>query len=154
MVTQGFAKVRRARRLTRTLYNHSSGNWMRYIPIILAALSLTSYMSLTQRPRQLLEVSDMDAPIVYQEARRFLTERGYTVLEDDPAFGYLRVESQEYDGERHGLLVWREKLFIEVEIRRDLRRPDLTLVFGRTDRKSTRLNSSHLGISYAVFCLK
>src|SRR5947199_4945542 len=26
-------------------------------------------------------------------------------------------------------------------------------VFGK-DRKSTRLNSSHLGISYAVFCLK
>src|ERR1035438_2352219 len=25
---------------------------------------------------------------------------------------------------------------------------------GQTDRKSTRLNSSHLGISYAVFCLK
>src|SRR5947199_7893346 len=28
-------------------------------------------------------------------------------------------------------------------------RPEL-----RADRKSTRLNSSHLGISYAVFCLK
>src|ERR1035438_7977898 len=28
-----------------------------------------------------------------------------------------------------------------------VRRPDLTI-----DRKSTRLNSSHLGISYAVFC--
>src|SRR5258705_12466014 len=26
--------------------------------------------------------------------------------------------------------------------------------FARVDRKSTRLNSSHLGISYAVFCLK
>src|SRR5262245_66597827 len=26
--------------------------------------------------------------------------------------------------------------------------------FARIDRKSTRLNSSHLGISYAVFCLK
>src|SRR5947199_6256532 len=26
--------------------------------------------------------------------------------------------------------------------------------FGKGDRKSTRLNSSHLGISYAVFCLK
>src|ERR1035441_10859941 len=26
--------------------------------------------------------------------------------------------------------------------------------FGITDRKSTLLNSSHLGISYAVFCLK
>src|SRR5947199_5496294 len=28
------------------------------------------------------------------------------------------------------------------------------LVWTREDRKSTRLNSSHLGISYAVFCLK
>src|SRR5205814_4372331 len=27
-------------------------------------------------------------------------------------------------------------------------------VAAQTDRKSTRLNSSHLGISYAVFCLK
>src|SRR5437899_9238686 len=38
-------------------------------------------------------------------------------------------------------------------------RPDLVCdgpeVFRREkDRKSTRLNSSHLGISYAVFCLK
>src|SRR5205814_4488281 len=29
---------------------------------------------------------------------------------------------------------------------------ETSIVFG--DRKSTRLNSSHLGISYAVFCLK
>src|SRR3712207_7917967 len=28
------------------------------------------------------------------------------------------------------------------------------LVYGLTDRKSTRLNSSHANISYAVFCLK
>src|SRR5690625_6486807 len=27
-------------------------------------------------------------------------------------------------------------------------------VVGRQDRKSTRLNSSHVAISYAVFCLK
>src|SRR5262245_66466375 len=33
--------------------------------------------------------------------------------------------------------------------RRHLRCPQ-----GIADRKSTRLNSSHLGISYAVFCLK
>src|SRR5262245_63558331 len=32
-------------------------------------------------------------------------------------------------------------------LRQELRRAGL-------DRKSTRLNSSHLGISYAVFCLK
>src|SRR5262245_46880190 len=30
----------------------------------------------------------------------------------------------------------------------------LLVLSGRVDRKSTRLNSSHLGISYAVFCLK
>src|SRR2546430_3773885 len=30
----------------------------------------------------------------------------------------------------------------------------LTLVAGLVDRKSTRLNSSHSQISYAVFCLK
>src|SRR5471030_2979387 len=41
------------------------------------------------------------------------------------------------------------------------RRPDLLAEYPRIlmeraveDRKSTRLNSSHLGISYAVFCLK
>src|SRR5256885_5725705 len=33
-------------------------------------------------------------------------------------------------------------------------RPDLQFVVDETDRKSTRLNSSHLVISYAVFCLK
>src|SRR5262245_62959299 len=46
--------------------------------------------------------------------------------------------------------------------RRPRRRTDLharrararSLAHGRPDRKSTRLNSSHLGISYAVFCLK
>src|SRR3712207_7817720 len=27
-------------------------------------------------------------------------------------------------------------------------------IYSRTDRKSTRLNSSHANISYAVFCLK
>src|SRR5262245_62276454 len=37
----------------------------------------------------------------------------------------------------------------------ELLRPTIgyTVTFG-SDRKSTRLNSSHLGISYAVFCLK
>src|SRR5947199_3939685 len=32
--------------------------------------------------------------------------------------------------------------------------PNLALTHLERDRKSTRLNSSHLGISYAVFCLK
>src|SRR5437899_9867736 len=37
--------------------------------------------------------------------------------------------------------------------RRDHRRDEAS-VLEQLDRKSTRLNSSHLGISYAVFCLK
>src|SRR5262245_62501520 len=32
--------------------------------------------------------------------------------------------------------------------------PEEARMVGDLDRKSTRLNSSHLGISYAVFCLK
>src|SRR3989442_8577487 len=36
----------------------------------------------------------------------------------------------------------------------DPRRPRQGGRDGRTDRKSTRLNSSHVRISYAVFCLK
>src|SRR3712207_8342560 len=32
--------------------------------------------------------------------------------------------------------------------------PGLSRFFGCRDRKSTRLNSSHANISYAVFCLK
>src|SRR5207253_5128830 len=31
---------------------------------------------------------------------------------------------------------------------------NLLFLVGRGDRKSTRLNSSHVAISYAVFCLK
>src|SRR5690625_2487827 len=34
------------------------------------------------------------------------------------------------------------------------REPDSVLVIEPEDRKSTRLNSSHVAISYAVFCLK
>src|SRR5437899_8763670 len=43
----------------------------------------------------------------------------------------------------------RAVLGVEDERRRAVRRRE-----HERDRKSTRLNSSHLGISYAVFCLK
>src|SRR2546430_3799266 len=42
------------------------------------------------------------------------------------------------------MLEWQTKRLLELEIGRD----------AYTDRKSTRLNSSHSQISYAVFCLK
>src|SRR5690242_21311229 len=43
---------------------------------------------------------------------------------------------------------------IESEIFRALADPTRRAVLERVDRKSTRLNSSHMSISYAVFCLK
>src|SRR5439155_19061936 len=39
-------------------------------------------------------------------------------------------------------------------VRHHLDRPLQPAGFSRRDRKSTRLNSSHVAISYAVFCLK
>src|SRR5947199_6779171 len=58
----------------------------------------------------------------------------------------------------------RSTLFPYTTLFRSLKRhfaevfPAAAAVFGERaedrDRKSTRLNSSHLGISYAVFCLK
>src|SRR5256885_3826743 len=42
----------------------------------------------------------------------------------------------------------------EVAARRAEQRANLTAQADQRDRKSTRLNSSHLVISYAVFCLK
>src|SRR3712207_7470569 len=42
---------------------------------------------------------------------------------------------------------------LEFTDRRALER-ELTILRQRRDRKSTRLNSSHANISYAVFCLK
>src|SRR3712207_8800711 len=41
-----------------------------------------------------------------------------------------------------------------VAARRGLRRGRADREVGEADRKSTRLNSSHANISYAVFCLK
>src|SRR5207249_7371151 len=44
--------------------------------------------------------------------------------------------------------------FVLLTSRRLTARSELRAVSRRLDRKSTRLNSSHVSISYAVFCLK
>src|SRR5690606_40489206 len=43
---------------------------------------------------------------------------------------------------------------VVVGVESDLRLGAVTKQFQKGDRKSTRLNSSHVKISYAVFCLK
>src|SRR5947199_2706080 len=74
-----------------------------------------------------------DALPIYTEAGRLLREAKRTEFVE-------LVES--------GALVGDDKFQPAVEVQR-VRERAL-----REDRKSTRLNSSHLGISYAVFCLK
>src|SRR3712207_7310730 len=71
------------------------------------------------------------------------------------AWGYLvEVEITQRGGQLLGRgrcgLSWRFRLLGPP---RSLFR-DQTLVISLGDRKSTRLNSSHANISYAVFCLK
>src|SRR3712207_6860473 len=50
-----------------------------------------------------------------------------------------------------GVSIWEEDFSQVQELLRELRRQGVQDV---RDRKSTRLNSSHANISYAVFCLK
>src|SRR5205814_2672769 len=62
--------------------------------------------------------------------------------------GFLDPKFRCFIGKKHQLLLF---LIARLEPRR---RSSSLAIKKRRDRKSTRLNSSHLGISYAVFCLK
>src|SRR2546427_7322368 len=57
------------------------------------------------------------------------------------------------EDERHGVHLRRQPLYAR-PVRRHERRLPAPGGERRGDRKSTRLNSSHSQISYAVFCLK
>src|SRR5205814_10355245 len=71
-----------------------------------------------------------------------------------PAYSFTACVVETEVDERTGW-VHVPKIWIAHDIGRALN-PTLARgqVIGGVDRKSTRLNSSHLGISYAVFCLK
>src|SRR6266498_5156429 len=55
---------------------------------------------------------------------------------------------------RVGLRLERPQAAVRSDIRERCRRVRLVALDEAEDRKSTRLNSSHVRISYAVFCLK
>src|SRR5437899_9267238 len=94
-------------------------------------------------------------PVDLEHALRagfFPRAAGEAVRNFQRALAALFVRAVPLDDER---LAHMRKIEITVQFRG---RPDLAgfdaSVVWRGDRKSTRLNSSHLGISYAVFCLK
>src|SRR3712207_8947715 len=75
----------------------------------------------------------------------FRSPRGCPVLRDGR--GSPTVTSLVWLSSRRNL-GWRRRRFVIAVL-------GITLAFALTlDRKSTRLNSSHANISYAVFCLK
>src|SRR3712207_7923536 len=65
-----------------------------------------------------------------------------------PTQGLLEARREEFAGLRGGLLVFGEEVGVGLHLE------DVVEFAARVDRKSTRLNSSHANISYAVFCLK
>src|SRR5258707_707678 len=66
-----------------------------------------------------------------------------------------QVHARRREGQRRGQAA-DDRSVRESRIREALHRAELEdrIRDSRTDRKSTRLNSSHANISYAVFCLK
>src|SRR3712207_7674371 len=76
--------------------------------------------------------------------------RCHTASDSSPSFTLLNR------GEVHIRLVYRLAISLRMCRRsaNTLKNKASSFSFGRADRKSTRLNSSHANISYAVFCLK
>src|ERR1039457_2055907 len=87
--------------------------------------------------------------------RRLRTERGYSqeALAYEAGVNRTYMSKLEKGGSFVGLeLMVKLANVLQVEPADFLKVPPRRI--RRTDRKSTRLNSSHLVISYAVFCLK
>src|SRR3712207_8703638 len=92
-------------------------------------------------------------------AVRDLTQRQHALLRNFPVIGHFRYLLEEVGPELRQYIVTsndEERPFSRDQRRwvyASSKREINTFGFG-TDRKSTRLNSSHANISYAVFCLK
>src|SRR5205814_10714076 len=68
-----------------------------------------------------------------------------------------RLRKATGDGFPEGVTAFREEMAVHGRYRKPCPvcgSPVQRIRYAEKDRKSTRLNSSHLGISYAVFCLK
>src|SRR5262245_64548373 len=72
--------------------------------------------------------------------------------------GFERALSLNFKGTRGSCLLYKalcqSTLRLDEEAQKTFKAYAVERTAPQRDRKSTRLNSSHLGISYAVFCLK
>src|SRR5207249_7860691 len=73
--------------------------------------------------------------------------------DDHDDIGHVRQDVAQHDPPVRGAKAARGSHVVE-RARREHDAPHLACRGGPEDRKSTRLNSSHVSISYAVFCLK
>src|SRR5690242_21727938 len=89
--------------------------------------------------------------------------RGNIALEDGilaefdrkPAPAKFRAAAKEYEVSLAGLGKLASRLEEQVKTEASAPKvPAFEQALSKVDRKSTRLNSSHMSISYAVFCLK
>src|SRR5205814_8246506 len=103
----------------------------------LSSLYISLFFSLLPRPPS-------STLFPYTTLFRSRLRLGFERVADDLG----RIDDRPDRGERVGAV----DRAVEVDDRRQLAQDLALRELG--DRKSTRLNSSHLGISYAVFCLK
>src|SRR5690606_41927810 len=82
--------------------------------------------------------------------REILGERAVPGLQAESPIDGSEVEYLVYEHDDADAMLDATKRAITNALRAGFRKQDIELV----DRKSTRLNSSHVKISYAVFCLK
>src|SRR2546427_1741613 len=101
-----------------------------------------------QRVRRSADRCEVDAPEIVAEEESVLQ---YAVAERKQQLVGIRVVRRVRRIGSHELAVWFE-FDVPPVGRIQTRRPARENLCG--DRKSTRLNSSHSQISYAVFCLK
>src|SRR5690554_1546404 len=99
-----------------------------------------------------VEVAGRRAPTLYAEAGRVVTVLSRAQIESMPVQSVLEVlrMAASVDVRERGPL----GMQADVSMRGGSFDQVMILLNGVKDRKSTRLNSSHVRISYAVFCLK
>src|ERR1035441_10924504 len=101
-------------------------------------------------PKRIETDEELDHFVTVMEELSRAIAHGAASPEETALHSLLATLVKEYDDRAHPLPPGDPVRMLQFLMdQRGLRAADLT-----PDRKSTRLNSSHLGISYAVFCLK